>query len=76
MDKNIIFLTMDAKERIFILKLFAWQKLLSLNSLLSFLTFAAENLSNQFKVALEVVTKIVKVLFDLFWLCGLPYFLR
>ena len=57
---------MDAKERIFILKLFAWQKLLSLNSLLSFLTFAAENLSNQFKVALEVVTKIVKVLFDLF----------
>ena len=66
MDKNIIFLTIDARERIFILKLFAWQKLLSLNSLLSFLTFAAENLSNQFKVALEVVTKIVKVLFDLF----------
>ena len=48
------------------LKLFAWQKLLNLNSILSFLTFAAENLSNQFKVALEVVTKIAKVLFDLF----------
>ena len=54
------------RKRIFILKLFAWQKLLNLNSILSFLTFAAENLSNQFKVALEVVTKIAKVLFDLF----------
>ena len=63
------------RKRIFILKLFAWQKLLNLNSILSFLTFAAENLSNQFKVALEVVTKIAKVLFDLFWPGGLLYFL-
>ena len=66
MDKNIIFLTMDAKETYLHIKTFCLAKTFKPKFPLSFLTFAAENLSNQFKVALEVVTKIVKVLFDLF----------
>ena len=42
-------------------------KLKNLKLLRSVITFTAENLSNQFKVALEVGTKIAKVPFDLFW---------
>ena len=80
--ENIIFLTTDAKGMYLhshamchvissapVLKLFVLQKPFNpknVKSLLRLIKFTAENLSNQFKVALKVVTKIAKVLSDLF----------
>ena len=66
MDKNIIFLTTEAKETYLHIKTFCLAKTFKPKFPLKFFNIAAEFLSNQFKVALEVVTKIVKVLFDLF----------